>query len=153
MFFLSCGSVYEYMYVWMNCLYCMVLGYILIMTSFYFSVKFHFLILVVRNLFILSNIEKQKKVRCRLASEMGSITSNNNQNVENTDSTSVANDNAANSESSAASQATAKSSTPVVGMYFLSFQTSHCLPTHAHTHNSNTLSSRTFIIQETRNKR
>lgn len=102
--------------MWMNCLYCMVLGYILIMTSFYFSVKFHFLILVVRNLFILSNIEKQKKVRCRLASEMGSITSNNNQNVENTDSTSVANDNAANSESSAASQATAKSSTPVVGM-------------------------------------
>ena len=46
----------------------------------------------------------------------GSITSNNNQNVENTDSTSVANDNAANSESSAASQAIAKSSTPVVGM-------------------------------------
>ena len=46
----------------------------------------------------------------------GSITSNNNQNVENTDSTSVANDNTANSESSAASQAIAKSSTPVVGM-------------------------------------
>ena len=46
----------------------------------------------------------------------GSITSNNNQNVENTDSTSVANDNAANSESSAASQAIAKSSTPVGGM-------------------------------------
>lgn len=46
----------------------------------------------------------------------GSITSNNNQNVENTDSTSVANDNTANSDSSAASQAIAKSSTPVVGM-------------------------------------